>query len=220
MDFDLKITSIPQQPDGIDAILAKFKKSDPPLLERVMAALAEYDNGLTPDESNINFALCTYKPDKEKAAYEYAYIHYMGLAFYYQNALNTEAAWHYYAKSQRCLGIINTWDMLLNQLCREDFERQQKAKAAKKKSEKNNKDLTDAFLKAIYEKKPPGGWTSSKELIDATLPEVEAIHLKNSDRSYPLFENLEDSMRRWLKNHREIYRAYDETASPNNKDAY
>lgn len=220
MDSDLKITSIPQQPDGLDAILAKFKKSESPLHERVMAALAEYENGLTPDEINILYATLTYKPGKEKEAYEHAYIHYMGLAIYYQNALNTEAAWHYYAKSQRCLGVLKTWDMLLDHLCREDFERQQKAKAAKRKSEKHNKDLTDAFLKAIYDKKPPGGWASSKELIDATLPEVEAIHLKNSDRSYPLFENLEDAMRRWLKNHREIYLAYDETASPNNKDAY
>lgn len=218
MDFDHQITSIPQKPDGLDVILAKFKKSEPDWLEWVMAALAEYENGLTPDDGNIINVLCTYKPGEETAAYWHAYVHYMGLAFYYQNALNTEFAWHYYAKAQHYLGVLDGWERLLDHLCREDIERQQKAKAAKKKSEKNNKDLTDAFLKAIYEKKPPEGWASTKELIDATLPEVEETHIRNTDRIYPLYENLEDAMRRWLKNHREIYQAYDETASPNNKD--
>lgn len=218
MSFEIKVTSIPKPPDSLYSILEKFTESDSPLLERIMDIRADFKNGRTPDDINILHLLLTYKPGEEKKVYERAYIYYMGLTFYYHDSVKTMSAWYYYAKAQHCRGIFETWDMLLNQLCREDIERQQKAKAAKKKSEKNNKDLTDAFLKAIYEKKPPEGWASTKELIDATLPEVEETHIRNTDRIYPLYENLEDAMRRWLKNHREIYQAYDETASPNNKD--
>lgn len=219
MSFEVTIRTIPQQPDNLASILEKFKKSDHLLLKRIMAALADYDNGLTADNTNIEYALLMRKPGKEREVFEQAYVDHMGLAFYHQKSQNTEAAWHYYAKAQNYLGVCDTWDLVVKHLLLLDLERQNKAKAAKLKAEKTNLDLKEELIRVIKEKKPPQGWMSNKELMAAALPEVEKICNGRAGKSYPLFENLEKAMRLWLGCDIEVGRAYRETASPSNEDA-
>lgn len=187
------------------------------LHSRIIEAKTYIDKGFGQTDEAIQYSL-THCGVLEREAYHEAYVKYMGLTLHYCDKKNYEAGWFYYARANYCLGIYEGWEKVLDYLVEKDEERQTKARGGKAKYHAHNDLLVTPFIKIIIEKKPPNGWKSKKEVIDAALPTLEATIGLHGSKSFPLYENLESAARRWLNVGKIAYAAYAPRCAPTNPD--
>jgi hypothetical protein len=213
-----------QSPPTLDAILENFRneqqqtKEGQELLGTIIQAKEKCLDSSTPDDASIEYSLLM-NSTSEKMVYRLAYINYMGLTIFYNESKNMEAAWYHYSKAQHCLGLYDAWETVLDHLVYKDQERQNRVKGGRQKNKKHTKILMDAFVKVAYEKKPTQGWKSKDELVNAALPILHKIAEKNGPDIFPLYENIESTAYRWLKNNTDAGIAYMKNISLDNKDA-
>jgi hypothetical protein len=213
-----------QLPPRLDAILDAFSSEQQlttegqELWHTIIQAKERCFDSTTPDDSDIEYSLLM-NSTSEKMVYKLGYINYMGLTLYYSELKSLEAAWYHYAKAQHCLGLYDAWGKVLDHLVYKDQERQNRAKGGRQKNVKHTKILMDAFVKVANEKKPTQGWKSKDELVKAALPILHKIAEKNGPEIFPLYENIERTAYRWLKNGTEAFIAYMKNISLDNKDA-
>lgn len=166
-------------------------------LEKIKEFKTYLDNGGTPDDLGLLF-LVDAAHDSPKDAQHEAFARYMALTLYWHEKQHADAAWFYYAKAQYHLGVFLSWDIAINHLTEQDIARQAKAKAAKIKHQKTNEPIMSEFTRIIVEKKPTNGWKSKKELINVAMPILEKLYKNQESDSFPLFEDLEKTIKRWL----------------------
>lgn len=225
MRNDFTIEIIPEKPPTLDEILENFKQNQAPmengkeLLEKITEYEQKFKNGAIADDLKlrVNVGLET---NLHKDDYLKAHIEYMGLAFYWRNKQKSDIAWYHYAQAQYYLGIYKSWDYAIDHLTTKDLDRQNRAKGGKSKNQKTTKPLMDAFVKVINEKKPVNGWKSKKELISVALPVLEDVRARLGPDSFPLHENLERTMYRWLKLYCDATRNYNLHSAPDNNDLF
>lgn len=188
-------------------------------LEKIETFKAYLDNGGTPDDlgllSSVEVAY-----DSPKDAQREAFARYMALTLYCHEKQQGDAAWFYYAKAQYHLGIFLSWDIAINHLTEQDVARQAKAKAAKIKHHKTNEPIMSELTNIIIKEKPANGWKSKKELISAAMPILEKLYKNPGSDSFPLFENLEKTVKRWLDMATDANYFYSINAARENPDWY
>lgn len=213
----------PETPPNISAILEEifsencndeFKNE---YLKKILKFRKSLENDNTPDDLGFLFSVDATSETPKEAQLE-LFIRYMGLTLYWHEEQKSDTAWYYYAKAQYHLGIFQSWDLVVEHLVEKDIARQAKVKAAKIKHQKTNEPIMSELAKVIVEKKPENGWASKKELINAAMPALDEIYKKLGSDSFPLYEDLERTVSRWLSTVSEAHRLYVINAAPENPD--
>lgn len=214
----------PNTPPTLGEILEKFKQDQSSteegkdLLKKINDYEQEFKNDRPADDIKIQWSPGM-ETHLDKSSYLKAYIEYMGLTFYWHGEQNNDFAWYYYAQAQRYWGVCISWDYAIDYLIQKDLDRQNRAKGGKQKLQKTTKPLMDAFVKVINEKKPVNGWKSKKELISVALPVLEDVRARLGPDSFPLYENLERTMKSWLTLYCDAMKSYNSNAADDNDDA-
>lgn len=224
MKTKYNFTYDPNLPDTLDEIIGKIYanevKSDElaAYCKLVLMSRQKLQENSIFDDLYIR-KLIDIRQNEGKDAYLQSHFDYMGLTLLHHEMNQINVAWYYYCKAQRLLGIYQSWDVVLCNLREADEARQNRAKGGKVKSEKHLKILYDALLKVITEQKPVKGWESKKQLIAVALPNIEKIVLEKGGDGFPLFDNLDSAIYRWLRGYNEISRAYANNCSQNCVDS-
>lgn len=202
-DTNIPLRFKPEIPPSLSVILEKrisdnFKDEfGNEHLERIEAFKAYLDNGGTPDDLGL-LSSVEAAHDAPKDAQREAFARYMALTLYWHEKRQADAAWFYYTKAQYHLGVFLSWDIAINHLAEQDIARQAKAKAAKIKHHKTNEPIMSELTRIIIKEKPTNGWKSKNELISVAMPILEKLYKHPGSDSFPLFEDLEKTVKRWL----------------------
>lgn len=200
---DMSFFYVNQLPKKLDEILAELKQSlsksaeDAKHLEEILAIKEEYAQSGEPCDTTLEVKLLNHVYNGS-GVFSETYIGYMGLTFHYNETGNNDAAWFYYAKAQKSLGIHESWSKLLDHIAAEDSKTAKRARAAKLSCEKTNMVLINAFTKIANNPPSKKGWSNKRELIDEAFPKLEKLHLR-AGFCFPKYENLEKFMWRHLQ---------------------
>lgn len=218
------VTRNPQMPDALEKIIEEFPekfkaKFGEDLFERVTSIVATFEKGNTPDDFGYFPALTKAKAYDRKYQFE-AYIKYMGLTLYWYEKQKMDAALLYYSQAQYYLGCYDSWELVQDHLAHKDVERYHRAKGGKAKNQDATLPLIEALFATIVDKKPtPDGWKNIKQLLKHAEPVFEEIYKNSKYTALPKYENLEENVRRWLKNDTKLGSLYMEHSAPDNFDA-
>jgi len=207
----IEFRSDEEPPELLAKILEKIlNPSDIPayhqqFVDAINAAKIAYFEGRAGSDADIWCDIAFSQKPREECYYN-AYIKYLGKTLFYQEKLQNDVAWHYYAQSRYYKGLLDAWDAVLKQVDDKIQAIEDRRQGGLKKAAKQTGPLKDEFIR-IIESPPQGGWKNKRQLLDDAVPKLQDLK-KSLNLTFPLYENMLTVAGIWLRNDLRIMKAF------------